>query len=364
MFIVNGEILHEKTHKKEWEWMQKKFKEIRESGKKTYTFSAFRKRAMYLREDGRMVPQQQRNRLVSVTGFTNEPTDLYQTWVYATSMNALESNGSDGYKVKRGTMRLEFDTVFNVEKDIELIFFFLYISGNRHVRYVDHDANRKKRITETALQVKASNLIYNDESPIHPSEVGTEDKMRNVALAWGVRDALKQDILYVMDELWNKVKTSEENKRITKRGYKEFIEDVKQYSDVEQRSMIVKAISKGYLTYRNFIWMLRTAGGSETVLCGVPKADVKNKDEYVVQYVLSSPVVYEAVEAALSEPIPEEPKKEKPDVEPERLKRYELLSEAKKLGWTGPFYKEISKMNREELQELVDEGRVPLIENS
>jgi len=364
MFIVNGEILHKKTHEKEWEWMQKKFEEIRNSGKKTYTFSAFRKRAMFLREDGRMIPQQQRTRLVSVTGFTNEPTDLYQTWVYATSMNALESDGSDGYKVKRGTMRLEFDTTFSVEKDIELIFFFLHISGNRHVKFVDHDANRKKRISETALEVKASNLIYNDESPIHPTQAGTEDKIRNVALAWGVKDALKQDILYVMDELWTKVKSSEKNRRLTKKGYKEFIDDVRQYSDVEQRSLIVTAINKGYLIYKNFVWLLKTSGGSETILCGVPRADEKNKEEYVIQYVLGSPIVFTAVETALKEPIVEEIEKEKPDVEPKRLKRYELLSEAKKLGWTGKLYKEISTMNREELQELVDEGRVPEKENS
>lgn len=364
MFIVNGEILHEKTHEKEWEWMQEKFKEIRESGKKTYTFSAFRKRAMYLREDGRVIPQQERTRLVSVTGFTEKPTGLHQTWVYAPGMNALESDGSDGYKVKRGTMRLSFDTIFSVEKDIELIFFFLHISGNRNVRYVDHEADRKERITETALQVKASNLIYNDESPIHPTQTGRENEMRNVALAWGVRDALKQDILYVMDDLWNKVRTSEENKRITKRGYKEFIEDARQYSNIEQRSTIIKAINQGYLVYRNYVWVLKSAGGSETILCGVPRTDEKNKDEYVVQYVLGSPLVFEAVETALEEPIPEEPKKVKPEVEKEQLKRHELLTEAKKLGWKGSLYREISKMSREELQELVDEGRVPLTEDS
>jgi len=226
MFIINGEPLHETTHPKEFQWMQDKFKEIRESGKKNYHFAAFHKRAMYLRDDNRMVAQKERVRRVSVTGFTEEPTGMRQTWSYVTGYNSLRNDGGDRYRVIRGTMPMEFDTIFDVDKDIELIFFFLYLSQNRKIRHVDHEANRRKEVKDTALQVKASSLIFNEDSPIHPYSSGNLNNMQNVALSWGVINALDLNEYDLMHELWNKVVVSEEQKNHTKRGYKEFVDEV------------------------------------------------------------------------------------------------------------------------------------------
>ena len=169
---------------------------------------------------------------------------------------------------------------------------------------------------------------------------------------------MKMDKYDLMHELWNKVQSSEQNKRNTKRGYKEFIEEVNKYSNIESRANVIKAIEKGYLIYSNNIWVLKTAGGAEDFLCGVPRSDEQNKDEYVLKYVLDNQYVYEVLLAALEEPLPE-PEEKPINLDPK--KRHELLADAKKLGWTGPLYREISKMKKEELEELVEEGRKPLV---
>lgn len=363
MFIVDGEPLSQKQHPNEYKWMQEKFEEIRKSGKKEFYFRSFEKRAMYLRaEDNRLIPQKDRNRWVSMKGNTSAPTGVYQTWCYATSMSALKSDGAGRYTLIRGTMPLSFDTIFKVDKDIELIFFFLHLSGNRKVKNIDFEADLRKEAKENALFTKAHSLIYSEDSPIHPEFTGDAKQMKNIGLAWGIPNALNMDVYSVMKELWSKVQLGQQQYHSTRRGFAEFIEEVENYADTTRRSTVILGIESKLLVYKGGIWKLITTNGSEMFLCGVPPTDEKNREEYVTKYILDNEKVFEALDAALKNPFKEERKKTDEELLAPKLKRHELLSMAKDLGWTGSLYREVSKLGRDELQELVDEGRKPEIE--
>ena len=120
MFIINGELINAKTHPQEYEWMMSKFEELRKKKKKFWTYSAFQRRAKILREDGKLVPQKNRQRIVSIVGTTEEATGVYQTWAYANGFNALNPDGSGGYSLKKLTMKslysaLRLITVFMIK---------------------------------------------------------------------------------------------------------------------------------------------------------------------------------------------------------------------------------------------------------
>lgn len=361
MFLVNGEPLHEKTHPTEYAWMKKKFKEIRDSGKEFFNFSAFNKRVQLLREDGRLIPQKQRRRLISMTGSTTEPTGVHQTWSYASGMSALNPDGSGNYTLKRGTMAMDYDTAYSVERDIELIFFLLHLSNNKKIKHVDYAAKRKAEASMIALRSKAESLVYSIDSPIHPENIGTEQPLRNIGLAWGITNALSLDIYSLMGELWNSIQVSQQNYHRTERGYSEFIEEVYKYGDTGKRAAVILGIERGVLKYDGNIWKMVTRGGAEQFLCGVPVQDEANKDEYVMKYVLDVNYIYEALEAALREPsVTEEPVVDTTTkVQAKGLKRNELLNKAKDLGWVGTHYKELMKMKKDELEDLVRDKRKP-----
>lgn len=353
MFIINGEPLNPKTHPQQYAWMQSKFEELRKSGKKMWTYSAFQRRAKIMREDGRLVPQKTRKRIVSLVGSTSDATEgIPETWAYATGFNALKADSVGGYTLNRSTMPLDFDTKFDVTKsnDIELVFFFEYLSKNRNIRKIDYEAQAKNNAEKAALRSKAESLVYSNDSPLHPDSIGSDQPLKTIALSWGVTNAMNLDMYSIMTELWNKVQTNQNNYRTTKRGFKEFIDEVGNYGDSSKRATITLAIEKGTLRYDGGLWKLVTAGGVEQPLCAVPKQDEVQKDEYVMEYLLNTPKWFEVIEASLN-------KSQGNPIEGVKLGRFDLIKVAKsELGWS---HQSLTKKSNKELEEILAEKKEP-----
>lgn len=363
MFIINGEPLQKSTHPDEYEWMLSKFKEIKDTGKKEFIFSAFRKRSMVKSEDGRMIAQKERMRLVSLVGNSTEPNGVSQTWSYAPGMGSLRAEG-DGYRLVRQTMALEYTTRFQVknENDLELIFFFKYLSNNKNIKEIDYKKKSQQEAEATTLRVRAENLIYSPDSPIHPDNIGSEMPMRNLALAWGINNALELDIYSVMKSLWGSILNGESKHGQYKRGFEKFIQEVNKYGDSDRRSVIMMGIKRNVLIYEGNIWKIITKGGSEQFLCGVPAQDEAHKDEYVIKYILENKTIYDLLELSINEPHVPIPVKTEPKMDYRSLKRYELLKLAKEdLGWSGKHYKDIASMKFPELVELLESKKTPEI---
>lgn len=353
MFIVNGEPLHETTHPTEFKWMNKKIAELRAQKKKEYSFSAFNKRTKVLREDGRWIPQKNKKRIVTMIGSTEEATGVHQTWAYASGMGALKDDGSNRYKLKRLTRAMDHDTRFSIEKDYELIFFFEYLSNNRHIKKIDHELNNRLDAEKIALRSKAESLIYSTDSPIHPENVNSDKALKNIALSWGIGNALSMDVYLLMRELWNKVQSSQAQINHTGRGFKQFIEDVSKYGNSDKRATVTLAIKEGVLHYDSRLWKL-ISDGEEQFLCGVPTQDEAHKEQYIMDYVLNHDRVYLAVESLLEKPIREINKKDTV------VERGLMLKKAKEeLGWSGEHYRTVSKMKMPELEKLIADGRRP-----
>lgn len=362
MFIINGTPLSRKDHPQEIEWMEKKFNEIRSRGKKVFTFSAFNKKNMIKLENGRIVPQKDRKRLVSMIGTTSEATGQYQTWAYATGMPALKSDDAGGYALRRSTRAMDYDTIFDVDRDIELIFFFEFLSNNKNIRRIDYEKIAETNAKKIALESTAQSLIYSTDSKIHPETAGSQQPIRNIALSWGIMNANELNLYSLMNTLWQTIKSSHENINKTHRGYEEFIKQVKEFNNNEKRAEIVHAISRGLLVFDTNIWKLISEGGSEQFLCGVPINDSERRDEYLVNYLILNEMIYDTVSSMLKSSIEKEKKAKKEEIEnvAETMDRGILLKKAQEeLGWKGPNYKKIVKMNNSELAELVATKRTP-----
>lgn len=362
MFIINGTPLNKTDHPQELEWMNEKFKEIRSRGKKIFTYSAFTKRAKIKREDGRMIPVKERQRMVSMIGTTSEATGQYQTWAYATGMPALKSDDAGGYSLRRATRPMDHDTIFDVEKDIELIFFFEFLSNNKNIKRVDYEKIAETNAKKIALESTAQSLIYNPDSKIHPETAGSETAMRNIALSWGIQNANELNLYSLMNTLWQTVRSSQANYNKSRRGFEQFIKQVKEFNNNEKRAEVIHAISRGILVFDTNIWKLISDGGSEQFLCGVPVNDSDRRDDYIVNYLIQNESLYDTVASMLKSSIEKEKKakKEKLEEAKETMDRSALLKAAQEeLGWKGPHYKKLVKLKNDELAELVTSKRTP-----
>jgi hypothetical protein len=329
MFLINGEPLSARLHPEHFKWVQDKQKEIKSEGKKIYKFSTRQRRAKALREDGKMINVDQYRGVSMISTLIDEKNGLstYDQWSYVVSLNACKPLGDGRYEPNVKTKLLRNEDIFDVNADIELIIFLKYISQNKKIREVDDRKLNLERAEKEALETKAKFLIYNTESPIHPDKTGSDEMLKNIAIAWGVVGVEEMDVYNVMHELWERVQSSQAMIASTGRGYEVFCNEVMKYGDGSNRAAVILAINRGIIEYKQGIWFLHSKGGAEDMLCAVPAGRESQKDEYAIKYVLGDEYVLENVRMALEE-----------NSDPikvalgDKMKRMDLLEEVTKLG--------------------------------
>ncbi len=356
MFAINNELLSKKSHPEEWKWMNDKFKEIRDEGKKVISFKAYQKGAFNEEVDTGRAINMPRNRIIGQEAtFYNEELDVTQSWAYSSHVDGFKHEHGV-YTLKKKGLKISSEEVFGVEKDIEMIFFLRYISQNRYVKEVDLEKDNRIKAEKIMAETEAKNLLYSNKSVIHKDVIGEEGPMRAIATSWGVPVTDNMSYYTVVDELWNRVKVSDDRINHTKRGFKHFVEEVLKVGDGSKRTAVILGIQKNILFIKDNVWYLAEKGGSERILVAVPIGDENNKTEILIKYLVENERAFESVELSIQDGS-NVVMKDKLKV---KRSRQDMIKECKEhLEWPSAV---LNKKKNPELEEILEDREVYKVE--
>ena len=117
-------------------------------------------------------------------------------------------------------------------------------------------------------------MITSNHSPLSVKQSGSEDLLRMTAAAWGVADAHTDElsIAEIQVELLGAVQASQQNYPATRRGYKEFVEEVDGGKRLSTMANVQKAIDTGIIVYDKTAFCWRFAS-TNTPLATIPARD-------------------------------------------------------------------------------------------
>lgn len=354
MFIVNGEILSKTKTPDVYKWYKERIDEIMSSPDDIYRFSGYRSPHYETDDSGRKRLTRQYKAVPStstIEGLNNET----QTWTYVQSANAVKTEGGISVVEKKRPIIIGNSTIFDKRHDVEIIFFLLNISRSFRRGSIVRIDERSENIEEAklnAVSAKAQYLLYSDESPIHQDVFGSDKAIRQLALSWGVVDALKLHLDEVRNKLWDRILKFQKTKDRSKFGFKPFIEQVNNVKDSAKRANILSAINEGILLYEDTKWSM-VSNNVTTSVCSVPPEMIGEKEEVVVGYLLDNPEYLILIDGELQKKA-EEKKAPKANVQKKAFNRVDGINQAHdELGWPKA---ELYKMKNSKIEEIVNEN--------
>jgi hypothetical protein len=364
MFVVNQEILSAASNKPLFDWMQSKFEEIRKTGKKYIQVSTVN-RPRFMKTDRGNRKINKRSSVPMTSDFFNDDFQESQTWSYIASSNLLKREGD--MVSLRGSNAITFENSqqLDVERDIEIIFFLVYISGffdKKMLFLIDKEKDSKEKAEQAALEAESRSMVYSLESVIAPERLGSDDVFHRIAALWGVIGSKEKPLFDVRHELWRSVVNNQSNKNVTLRGFKDFLKDCKSMNDSNILADVVMAVERGLLYCTDNVWKLKCRGGHEENIDiinidenpnsrNIMLADRFNKRPYLKDFlkdVLKNGNLNEIAAQVHNEKLKEE--KEAPVVIDKKISRPDLLKKVTKNAAKIDFtYQEAFKMNKNEL---------------
>ena len=336
MFVRDGEQLN--LNGKELDdteqWVKKELASIRAT-KKIFVFKATMKPVKLVDDHGEEHIDHRGISIPTVSMFSNKISGLTESWQLILSAGSFKRT-SNGVDVKRepGIVVSTEGLYLDSNRDYEKIFYLKHISksiANKRIYLEDKAADAKKFDEELMLQDEAMRLISSPTSPISVDTCGTEDVMRQIAMAWGIIGAPQMTYSEVKINLRNRVIKCQQDYATTNRGYKEFVDDANRLGDSDKRSTILLAIDRGILKFEDNSWFVKTREGSKQFLISIPPTEVSSKDDWLIRHLVKKEnhYFYELTESLLQEPIAERIVPLQKD-----LTRAEMLEIAKnELGW-------------------------------
>jgi hypothetical protein len=159
------------------------------------------------------------------------------------------------------------------------------------------------------LQDEALRLISNPSSPISIEVTGSDDVLKQLAIAWGVPNTDGMTASQLKINLRNAVIKSQDNFLTSQRGFKEFVDDANRLGDSDKRSTILLSIERGILSFDDNIWFVTNREGGKQFLLSIPTDGVTRKDDWIIKHLVKSEnnQFYELVESLLTNPAPANP---------------------------------------------------------
>lgn len=200
-------------------------------------------------------------------------------WGYCKGRPLIHPNGLVDVPPNDNSETLDGEVLaLDVNKKPDYAFFILYKSGILGTEYniYDPEGDRLKDLTAKNNLLKVQYAIR--EVP--------EEKLRLMAMAWGIPKAGDANVLILQDELEKKVFAMDEAKKknptdLSLRGIDEFLAESKNDDVTRPKAIIQMAIDEKKLTFAvgrsefNF-------GGDK--VCFVPPNRVKDKEQFLANY--------------------------------------------------------------------------------
>lgn len=310
MLLRNGEILNIEKAQNETEiWVKEEIRKIANSNK-VFVFKATM-RPVVLSTDTGYHTDHRYNSIPCETRFINPNTGMEETWRYVGSDVSVKTLQGGIVEVGHGLPFLisTAGTSFASNRKAEEIFFLKEISKtikNRKVVIEDKELDAKNKAEKELIEASVKMMILSHDSIISVEKTGSNHILKNIASYFGVDnlDTKSDDIIKL--NLWDAVQWSEENYLSTKKGYKEFMEMAYQEGDHEKRSLIMLAIQRGSLVYKDSVWYVKLKGGGEQHLVSVPYDKENKKEDLLIRFLTSkdNDTFYKLVEESINQPEP------------------------------------------------------------
>lgn len=310
MLLRNGEFLNIEKAQNETEiWVKEEIRKIANSNK-VFVFKATMKPVILSTDTGYHTD----HRFASIpceTRFTNPNTGMEETWRYVGSDVSVKTLQGGMIEVNHGVPFLisTAGTSFSSDRKAEEIFFLKEISRsvkNRKIVIEDKELDAKNEAKKELIEASAKMMILSPDSIISVEKTGSNHALKNIASYFGVDnlDTKSDDIIKL--NLWDAVQWSQENYLSTKKGYKELMEMAYQEGDHEKRSLIMLAIQRGSLIYKESIWFVKLKGGGQHHLVSVPYDKEDKKEDLLIRFLTSNDnnSFYKLVEESINQPEP------------------------------------------------------------
>lgn len=338
MFIVNNEILSKKNTPELWTWYNKKIKEIEKSGKTHFNFTSFKFHHYEKDEYGKKI-RMRRFKLIPTTSiFDNKELAESQTWTYVPSANSIKNENGIMTVINSRPFKISENEIYSVDKDIEIIFFLVYISEalyNKRIFLIDEEAENIKKVDEAAVAAEAQYLIFSPQSPINEKTLGTDEVYRQLAIAYGIPGSSTLHLAELKNKLWNTLSSSHRTKVNSKASYQQFINDCYNSTNSEMRSTILLAVERGVVYFDKGGWWIKIRGEyDELVVRVAPNEEINKKDilvNYLVQHKEYLSIVKEAIENTTKRLVNESIEIEE-ETDPEKMTRPQMVKKLIKLG--------------------------------
>jgi len=195
-----------------------------------------------------------------------------ETWQYTNRPPEMRDN-----RLVFTDRRYIFRRAWKIDKrkHPDLIFFLLELSPlvqKGILIYEDRKAEARRKIMKEMGTTDVKFMIYSDHSPLSVVTTGNESALRVIAASWGVPNAHDKEVSIeeIQLGLFGRVESSEKNKSVTGRGYREFLNEVQIDENMALRANIQRAIDDGIIKYdqRNSVWKYTGADKAITVVSG------------------------------------------------------------------------------------------------
>lgn len=170
--------------------------------------------------------------------------------------------------------------LLNPQRDFELIFYLTCVVGLSRLGYTIENPELE------AKELNDKEIAELDVQYAIKRKLDDED-LRYYAKAWGISYADKVGIEQLRRTLFDTVKKSQENYETTRKGYKEFMDDIfnKSPEVMEARATVNMAFDKGYLAINNLTRKVMYTPAKHAV-CVVPVEEKERVSDYVAELLL------------------------------------------------------------------------------
>ena len=203
-----------------------------------------------------------------------------EVWACA---NSYKENVDKTFSFTPNFYFLESLITLNPKTQFEIIFFFTCIVNLAKYGYtIDNPEEEARELNAKDLpELEVKLAIY--------KSIENLDELRSIAKSWGLTSADTMQDQQLKLRLFEIVKKSEQNRVNTKRGYKEFIDEVfKSNPEMsEARTTVNMAVDKGILTVDHSTRRVKYADTQDTI-CIVPLDEKDRINDFVSETLLKS----------------------------------------------------------------------------
>jgi hypothetical protein len=293
MLYVNDELVDLK--KSEWAWLKAEFAKIQKMGNPL--------KVKLLSTPG-----------TNPTGM-KEPIPAYswpfrasiirdgmsETWVYTKNRpNVIDGElkfTDRAIQITNGELYL--DPIRETDK----IYFLIYVSGLLKIGFglEDLEKEAEKVITEISAESALNFYLFSEMSPL----LETPSKLRDIASSWNIPNAQQLGLNQLKLRLKDVVLESNLNVDITKRGIKEFVDEVKGNGGTitKFRALMQKAIDKKVIAFNSqqnaWFWLDSATGQYTDYIVPVLPVQLNEKYDVLFEYLKMNAQLFSTIEKCI-----------------------------------------------------------------